>query len=253
VDAIEILGLRKQYERRGRRIVAIDGLDLAIPEGSVFGLLGPNGSGKTTTLRCLLGLAAPTSGTCRLLGADCRTELPSVIRRVGALVEEPGFSGGFSARLNLELLAGIAGIGPRAVEEALNRVGLSERADDPVHAYSLGMRQRLGIAAAILKNPDVLILDEPANGLDPAGIAEVRDLLSDFADDGKTVVVASHLLSEIERSCHRVTILAGGRAVATGTIDEVIATADRGVAPGSFDGSLEAAFLALTRAPGLDA
>ncbi len=166
---IEVTGLRKVYRRwRGSPTVAVDRLDLFVPAGGVFGFLGPNGSGKTTTIRCLLGLAAPSSGTCRLLGADVPSALPTVIRRVGSLVEAPALLPTFSARQNLELLGRLNGIGPRAVDAELDRVGLAERADDLVASFSLGMRQRLGLAAALLKDPAVLILDEPANGLDPA-------------------------------------------------------------------------------------
>src|SRR5439155_9755685 len=138
-------------------------------QGGVFGFLGPNGAGKTTTIRCLLGLVRPTTGRCRLLGADARTALVSVIARVGSIVETPALYPRFSGRLNLELLGRLHGIGPRAVGEVLERVGLAERAGHLVKTYSMGMKQRLGIGAALLKDPEVLILDEPANGLDPAG------------------------------------------------------------------------------------
>src|SRR5947208_12037423 len=164
---IEIEGLRKEYRRvRGGHTVAVAGLDLSVPGGGVFGLLGPNGAGKTTTIRCLLGLVRPTGGTCRILGVDAGKDLSRVIRRVGAIVETPALFPRFTGRRNLELLGRLHGIGPKAVGEALDRVGLAERADHAVRAYSLGMRQRLGIGAALLKDPELLILDEPANGLD---------------------------------------------------------------------------------------
>jgi ABC-2 type transport system ATP-binding protein len=224
VDVIEVTGLHKQYRRlRGGSRVAVDGLDLAVPEGGVFGFLGPNGAGKTTTIRCLLGLVAPTAGTCRLLGADVSGELPRVAGRVGSMVETPALFPTMTGRRNLELLGRLHGIGPRRVTEVLERVGLADRADDLVKRYSLGMRQRLGLAAALLKDPEVLILDEPANGLDPAGIKEVRDLLRGLGGEGRTVFVSSHLLPEVRQTCDRVAILARGRCVAAGPVAEVLA------------------------------
>lgn len=222
---IEIEGLSKQYRRRrGRTVKAVDGLDLSVPKGGVFGFLGPNGSGKTTTIRCLLGLVRPTSGTCRVLGADSPRELSRVIRDVGSLVELPGLSPGMSARSNLALLGRLDGIGPRTVSAILTRVGLEERADDAVRGYSLGMRQRLGIGIALLKDPQLLVLDEPANGLDPAGIKEVRELLRGLGDEGRTVFVSSHILNEVQHTCDRVAILSRGRCVAAGPVDEVLTT-----------------------------
>ena len=220
---IELTGLRKEY-RRFRRppIVALDGLDLSVPEGGVFGFLGPNGSGKTTTIRCLLALARPTSGACRVLGVDSQSELTQVIGRIGSLVEMPGLFPAMSGRKNLSLLGRIQGIGPSAVNGVLERVGLTERADDPVRNYSLGMRQRLGIAVALLKDPQLLVLDEPANGLDPAGIKEVRELLRGLGAEGRTVFVSSHLLTEVQQTCDRVAVLARGRCVAAGNVDDVL-------------------------------
>src|SRR5918995_4491221 len=188
MSVIEIDGLRKEYQRfkkfKRRRTVAVDGLDLAVPEGGVFGFLGPNGSGKTTTIRCLLGLVRPGAGSVRLLGADSTRDLGSVIRRVGSIVEAPALYPGFSGRRNLQLLATVDGIGRAMVHDRLELVRLAERADDRVKTYSLGMRQRLGIAAALLRDPEVLILDEPANGLDPAGIVEVRELMRRLGRQG---------------------------------------------------------------------
>ncbi|MET0627051.1 MAG: ABC transporter ATP-binding protein [Acidimicrobiia bacterium] len=236
---IEIDGLRKEYARRRlmgpgqarrrggpRRVVAIDGLDLSVPEGGVFGFLGPNGSGKTTTIRCLLGLVRPTSGEVRLFGEDVRVALPHAIRRVGSIVETPMFFPTMSARENLRLLGAIDRIPAPRVDAMLERVGLGERADDDVRRFSLGMRQRLGLAAALLKDPALVILDEPANGLDPAGMREVRDVLRTLGDEGRTVLVSSHLLAEVEQTCDRVAILKRGRCVATGTVDEVLGRAD---------------------------
>jgi ABC-2 type transport system ATP-binding protein len=222
---IEVEGLRKEYRRlRGGSTLAVDGLDLTVPEGGVFGFLGPNGSGKTTTIRCLLGLVRPGAGRCRVLGADSQSQLERVIGRVGSIVETPALFPGFSGRRNLELLARSGGIARGRVEEVLEQVGLAERADDRVRTYSLGMRQRLGIAAVLLKNPSLLILDEPANGLDPAGIKEVRELLRRLGAEGRTVFVSSHILSEVQQVCDHVAILSRGRCVAAGPVGDVLAS-----------------------------
>jgi ABC-2 type transport system ATP-binding protein len=227
-SVIEITGLRKEFRRlRGKTRVAVDGLDLEVPAGGVYGFLGPNGSGKTTTIRCLLGLARPSAGSCRLLGVPTPSRLDEVIRRVGAIVETPALFPTMTGRRNLELLARTEGIGKRDVKEALTRVGLDERGDDLVRTYSLGMRQRLGLAQALLKDPEVLILDEPANGLDPAGIKEIRELLRSLGDEGRTVFVSSHLLVEIEHTCDRVAILSQGRCVAAGPVADVLGRGHR--------------------------
>jgi len=219
---IEVEGLRKEYRRvRGRRTVAVAGLDLAVPQGGVFGFLGPNGAGKTTTIRCLLGLVRPTGGRCRLLGQE-PAGLHRVIGRVGSIVESPTMYPRFSGRRNLELLGRISGIGRARVARALEDVGLAERADDQVKTYSLGMKQRLGIAGALLKDPEVLILDEPANGLDPAGIVEVRELMRRLGREGRTVFVSSHILGEVQQTADRVAILARGRSVAVGPVHKVL-------------------------------
>lgn len=222
---ILIEGLRKEYRRLRRpTTVAVDGLDLEVPEGGVFGFLGPNGAGKTTTIRCLLGLVHPSAGNVKLLGADVPRALPGVIGRVGSIVESPALFPRFSGRRNLEILGRIQGVGRVAVGESLARVGLADRADDMVRTYSLGMKQRLGIAAALLKDPAILILDEPANGLDPAGIVEVRGLLKSLGAEGRTVFVSSHILTEVQQTADRVAILARGRCVATGPVHEVLAS-----------------------------
>ena len=226
-NVIEIEGLRKSYRRRWRATTAVAGLDLAVPEGGVFGFLGPNGSGKTTTIRCLLGLASPTTGDLRLLGRPVPDGLRDAIGRTGAIVETPALFPTMTARENLRLLASVDGIGERSVDEVLDVVGLGERADDLVKRYSLGMKQRLALAAALLKDPELLILDEPANGLDPAGMREVRQLMRRMADEGRTVFVSSHILAEIESTCDRVAILAGGKCVVQGTVDDVVSAADR--------------------------
>jgi ABC-2 type transport system ATP-binding protein len=228
-SVIQIEGLRKEYGRlRGGSTVAVDGLDLDVPEGGVFGFLGPNGAGKTTTIRCLLGLVSPSAGRLSMLGAELPKQLPSAIRRVGSIVETPSMFPRFSGRRNLQILGRIDGIGPSAVDAALTRVGLAERGGDSVRTYSLGMRQRLGIAAALLKDPAVLILDEPANGLDPAGIVEVRELLRSLGAEGRTVFVSSHILSEIQHTADRVAIVARGRLITSGPVHEVLASRSAG-------------------------
>jgi ABC-2 type transport system ATP-binding protein len=225
VNVIEIEGLRKEYRRSKGRTIAVDGLDLAVPEGGVFGFLGPNGSGKTTTIRCVLGLARPTKGSVRLFGRPVPEGLAESIRKVGAIVETPALFPTMSGRDNLKLLGAIDRIGAKRVDAALEEVGLADRAGDEVRKYSLGMRQRLALAAAMLKDPALLILDEPANGLDPAGIRSVRELLRRLADEGRTVFVSSHLLAEIQQTCDRVAILRRGRCITHGTVEEVEAAA----------------------------
>ena len=216
-------GLTKDYWRlRGGTTRALDRLDLAVESGGVFGFLGPNGSGKTTTFRCLLGLAHPNEGECRILGADSQKDLHRVIDRIGSLVESPALFPTFSGRRNLELLAAVGGISDARVEDVLEKVGLADRAKHAVRTYSLGMRQRLAIASALLKDPELLILDEPANGLDPAGIREVRELIRRLAAEGRTIVVASHILSEVQQICDRVAIVSRGRLVAVGDVEELL-------------------------------
>jgi ABC-2 type transport system ATP-binding protein len=245
--AIEIEGLRKEYRRaRGGRTVAVDGLDLQVPAGGVFGFLGPNGSGKTTTMRCLLGLVRPTAGHVRVLGADVPAALPSVITRVGSVVETPAMFPTMSGRENLLLLARIDGLGRRRVDEVLSLVGLAARGDEAVRRYSLGMRQRLGIGAALLRDPELLVLDEPANGLDPAGIREVRELLRRLGAEGRTVLVSSHLLSEVEQVCDAVAILRRGRCVEFGPVRDVLSTGEEQLVVRVDD--LDAALTVLRRA-----
>lgn len=202
--------------------MAVDGLDLVVEPGGVYGFLGPNGSGKTTTIRCLLGLAKPTEGTCKLFGEDSWTSLHRVIAKVGSIVEAPTAFPNFSGRKNLELLAGIYGLPKGRVDDVLETVGLQGRGKDLAKTYSLGMKQRLAIAGALLKDPELLILDEPANGLDPAGIREVRDLIRQLGAEGRTVFVSSHLLSEVQQFCDQVAIMSRGRSVAAGPVKEVL-------------------------------
>lgn len=213
---IRTTGLTKRYGR----VTAVDGVDLHVPAGIRFGLLGPNGSGKTTLVRMLLGLVHPTAGSVELLGAAMPRHAASVLPRVGALVENPASWAHLSGRTNLRLLDAAGSGGRRRdrrrrVEEALERVGLGGVDRRPVRAYSLGMRQRLGIAAALLRSPELLLLDEPTNGLDPRGIGEMRELLTALNAAGTTVVLSSHLLTEVEALCTRVGVMDAGRLVLT--------------------------------------
>jgi ABC-2 type transport system ATP-binding protein len=220
--AIETRGLTKQFGQ----YAAVKGIDLRVPHGSVFGFLGPNGSGKTTTIRMLLGLASPTSGEARVLGATMPRETASVLPRVGALVEGPGFYPYLSGADNLRRLDSADRYAPSRsrtvrVADALERVGLSAAANKRVKAYSLGMKQRLGIANALLTPRELLILDEPTNGLDPQGTREVRTLIRSLAALGTTIFVSSHLLAEIEQVCTHAAVMSAGTLVAQGTLDEL--------------------------------
>ncbi len=220
--AVATSGLTKRFGRQ----VAVNALDLCVPTGAVYGFLGPNGSGKTTTVRMLLGLVTPTSGTVELLGRAMPTEGPDVLARVGALVEGPAFHPYLSGRANLARLeAADRTTDPRTararIDGALDRVGLLVAATKRYRAYSLGMRQRLAIASALLRPRDLLVLDEPTNGLDPQGTREVRLLIGSLAEEGVTVLVSSHLLSEVEQMCSHLGVMHAGRLVAQGTSTEV--------------------------------
>ncbi|MCY7324787.1 MAG: ABC transporter ATP-binding protein [Microbacteriaceae bacterium] len=220
--AIETSGLTKRFGRQ----TAVNAIDLAVPRGSVFGFLGPNGSGKTTSIRMMLGLVAPSSGEVRVLGREVPRHLPEVLPRVGALVEGPGFYPFLSGSANLRRLDSADRGAPSAtrrtrVDAALDRVGLSHAAGKKVGAYSLGMKQRLGIANALLVPRELLVLDEPTNGLDPQGTREVRHLIRVLADGGTTVFVSSHLLAEIEQMCTHAAVMSVGGLVAQGTLDEL--------------------------------
>jgi ABC-2 type transport system ATP-binding protein len=220
--AIETRGLTKQFGS----YAAVRNIDLSVPHGSVFGFLGPNGSGKTTTIRMLLGLASPTSGEARVLGASMPRENASVLPRVGALVEGPGFYPYLSGADNLRRLDSADRYATSRtrrtrVADALERVGLSAAASKKVKAYSLGMKQRLGIANALLTPRELLILDEPTNGLDPQGTREVRTLVRSLAAQGTTIFVSSHLLAEIEQICTHAAVMSAGDLVAQGTLDEL--------------------------------
>jgi ABC-type multidrug transport system ATPase subunit len=213
---IETRALTKRYHDS---IVAVDDLELRVRRGEVYGFLGPNGAGKTTTLRMLLGLVRPTSGQAAILGAPPGS--PDGLARIGALVEAPAFYPYLSGRDNLRVLAGYAGVGEDRVAAVLEEVRLSDRADDRSSTYSLGMKQRLGVAAALLKDPELLILDEPTNGLDPAGMAEMRGFIRSLGKGGRTVVLSSHLMGEIEQVSDRVGVIRDGSLVAEGTVEEL--------------------------------
>ena len=224
---IETRGLRKEFTRvRGRRHqVAVRDLDLRVPRGGVHGFLGPNGSGKTTTIRMLLGLASASAGSMQLLGEPVPRRLPAVMDRVGAVVESPKFSPRLSGRRNLLLLARAIGVPGSAVDAAVETVGLTGRDRERFSGYSLGMKQRLAIAATLLKSPELLILDEPTNGLDPAGIREIRETVRRLGESGVTVLLSSHILAEVQAVCDAATIIGNGRMLASGRVEDLLAGA----------------------------
>ncbi|HEY9290802.1 MAG TPA: ATP-binding cassette domain-containing protein, partial [Microlunatus sp.] len=220
--AIEVRDLRKVYRARGGRQAAVAGLDLSVPTGGVHGFLGPNGAGKTTTIRMLLGLISADSGSIEIFGTPIPHGINQVISRVGAIVEQPRFFPAFSGRKNLILLARGIGTPQARVDEVLAEVGLADRGRDRFGKYSLGMKQRLAIAATLLKDPDLLIFDEPTNGLDPAGIHEIRATMRGLADRGKTVLVSSHILSEVAQIADTVSIIGRGRLLAEGPVNQLL-------------------------------
>jgi ABC-2 type transport system ATP-binding protein len=214
----------EKLSRRFGDVVAVRDLDLEIGRGGVVGLVGPNGSGKSTLIRLLLGLIRPTSGSAFVF--DAPVSRPRVYAaRVGALIESPAFSPTLSARANLRSLARLRGIANARVDEVLAIVGLMDRSREPAKRFSLGMKQRLGIAAALLPDPELLVLDEPTNGLDPAGIVEIRQLLRAFGDEGRTVIVSSHLLSEIEAACDTLAVIRFGDLLYSGPLSTLVAQA----------------------------
>jgi len=242
---VETSRLRKRFGDR----VAVDDVDLRVPRGSAFGYLGPNGAGKTTLIRMLLGLTGATSGTMHLLGRPVPAERTAALARVGAIVEEPRFHGHLTGRENLTVIA--AAREPEAhdrIDGALARAGLSRRADERVKRYSLGMRQRLGVARSLLADPELLILDEPTNGLDPAGMHEFRDMIRGFVAEGRTVLLSSHLLDEVEKICDAVAIVDRGRVAMQGSIADLARGGEQTILIATSDEERALALLAENRA-----
>jgi len=229
--AISFEGLVKQYGKQR----AVDNLTASVQAGRITGFLGPNGAGKSTSLRCLVGLSSPTSGSVKILGSDYQS-LDNPLSRVGTVLDSRGFHPALTGKQNLKVVAAAAGIPDSRVDEVLALVELSDSKDKRMKNYSLGMKQRLALAGAILGDPEILILDEPANGLDPAGIAWLRNFLRNLAAGGRTILVSSHQLAELQNTVDDVIVIHKGKLIAQGTIDEV-----RG------EGSLEDAFLKLTQ------
>lgn len=214
-NLVETTNLTKRYGEH----LAVDGVDLTVRGGEVYGFLGPNGAGKTTTLRMLLGLVRPTDGSARVLGAS--PGAPSALSRIGMLVEAPAFYPYMTGADNLRVVARYASVPDHRVTDVLRIVDLADRAGDRFGTYSLGMKQRLGVAAALLKDPELLILDEPTNGLDPAGVADMRDLIRELGSGERTVMLSSHLLGEVQQVCDRVGIISGGKLLREGTVAEL--------------------------------
>jgi len=230
VPALKTNALSKVYGKR----LAVDRLELEVEGGELFGFLGPNGAGKTTTIRMSLGLIEPTSGSVEILGKEVRRHRTEILPRVGALVESPALYGYLSGRDNLRVVGDLlGGVREKRIDEVLEIVSLTGRDRDKVRTYSMGMKQRLGLALALLNDPDLLILDEPANGLDPAGIVEMRDLLRGLAASGKTVFISSHVLSEVQQICTRVAIINHGRLIRVAPVVELLE------AGGDFEVSVE--------------
>src|SRR5205807_3354906 len=213
---VETHGLTKRY---GSGVLAVNSIDMSVRRGEVYGFLGPNGAGKTTTLRMLVGLIRPNAGTATVAGQAPGD--PKGLGRIGSLIESPGFYPYLSGRENLRVVADLASVKQKRVDEVLEIVELASRAGRKFGTYSTGMKQRLGVAAALLKDPDLLILDEPTSGLDPQGTVEMRALIGDIRREGRTVLLSSHLLNEVELTCDRVGVIAKGKLVAEGTVDEL--------------------------------
>jgi ABC-type multidrug transport system ATPase subunit len=215
----DVVSTNRLTKRYGKTITAVDALDLEVLRGEVFGFLGPNGAGKTTTLRMLLGLIRPTSGSAQVVGR--RPGEPSGLARIGSLVESPAFYPYLSGRENLKVVADYAGLPHDRIDGTLEEVDLLARAKDRFGTYSMGMKQRLAVAAALIKEPELMILDEPTNGLDPQGVVEMRTLIRRLGTGSRTVLLSSHLLNEVEQTCDRVAIIRKGKLVAQGRVDEL--------------------------------
>src|SRR5438552_355986 len=214
---VETHGLTKRY---GSGVLAVNSIDMSVRRGEVYGFLGPNGAGKTTTLRMLVGLIRPNAGTATVAGQAPGS--PAGLARIGSLIESPGFYPYLSGRENLRVVADLASVKQKRVDEVLEIVELASRADRKFGTYSTGMKQRLGVAAALLKDPDLLILDEPTNGLDPQGMAEMRKLIKDIGQGERTVLLSSHLLGEVEQICDRVGVISNGKLVTQSTVQELL-------------------------------
>jgi ABC-2 type transport system ATP-binding protein len=218
--AVETHGLTKRFKDN----VAVDGVELLVPRGCAFGYLGPNGAGKTTLIRVLLGLTHADAGSMSLLGCSVPQHRDRALARIGAIVDEPRFHGHLTGRQNLQILAAVREPAARGrIDASLDRVGMAQRADDKVSKYSMGMRQRLGVAACLLGDPQLLILDEPMNGLDPGGMLEMREMILSLVAEGRTVVLSSHLLDEVERTCDAVAIVDRGKVIRQGPIAGLLA------------------------------
>ncbi|MEM9053034.1 MAG: ATP-binding cassette domain-containing protein [Bacteroidota bacterium] len=213
-NVLSISGLTKKFGR----LTAVNNLQLEVPRGSVFGILGPNGSGKTTTLAMILGVINPTSGTFNWFDGRSGHQ---VRKKIGAILEAPCFYHYLSAQQNLEVAAAIKEVSTKRIDEVLDRVGLLKRKNDPFRSYSLGMKQRLAIGSALLSDPEVMILDEPTNGLDPQGIAEIRNLIIDLANEDRTIITASHMLSEVQKICTDFAVLRTGKKIYQGKVQEL--------------------------------
>lgn len=219
MPVIEAQGLTKHY----KEVVAVDRATFAVERGQVFGFLGPNGSGKTTTISMLLGVARPTAGSFSIFGASAPAELVAARARIGATLETPNFYPYLSGWDNLRIAAAVKGVGRARIEECLDIVGLRTRAKHRFKTYSLGMKQRLALAAVMLADPELVVLDEPANGLDPQGMRQIRRIIRGMAEQGKTIFLSSHLLWEVERTCTHVSIIRNGRVVRTGAVSDIVA------------------------------
>lgn len=216
MPVLQTTNLTKVYNKK---VKAVNQLDLTIEAGNIYGILGPNGSGKTTTLGMILGIIAPTSGSYSWFGEQPSAQLR---RRIGAILETPNFYPYLNAQKNLELIAHIKKVDAKQIPALIDQVGLANRVDSPFHTYSLGMKQRLAIAGALIGDPDVLIFDEPTNGLDPQGIVEVRELLIQIGQQGKTILLASHIIDEVERICNHVAIIKYGDLIAAGAVSDIL-------------------------------
>ncbi len=254
MPVIETIELTKRFGmRRGRSVLAVDQVSITVEQGQVFGFLGPNGSGKTTTIGMLMGIIKPTAGRFRLFGAGAPRELLSARAQVGATLETPNFYPYLSGRDNLRIAATIKGVGAERIDECLEIVGLRGRGKHRFRTYSLGMKQRLALAATMLSDPELIVLDEPANGLDPKGMKEVRAIIRILAGRGKTIFLSSHLLWEVERMCTHVSIVREGRVVATGTVAEVVGGEVTAIVRAEDDEALQAALEAYPEATSVHA